>query len=181
MQTASHAQQYLLDYTLAEIKSIVFENDLDFQTLFFGNLCARGDSKKIKVFLRETIPSRMKEILNTRHHLQWYGTCLHQLLFWNKGIRAIELFSLLVEHGALFYQNIYSEFPWEQKGDLWISCIDSEMIGGRYIEEFEETYDFIQSTYQEYDAEDYDAEEDDMNKKQVNEFTFEELKQMVIA
>jgi len=162
MLTASQARSFLLDFTIDHIRLLTQQagepdDDFSIKTIYVGNLCARGDINQIKTFIRKTDPEELREILNCAPEQQWNGTCLNMLLNWNTGVKALEIFELLIEHGAEYSRDGYGFYPWQKLGSLWITPIEHVQLGDRDQDEFEET---IVTLHQMYDLEEY--EEDDL-------------------
>ena len=161
MLTISQARSFLPNLSLDQVHSVLqMENEcvdeLTVKTVYFGNLCARGDIKQIKTFIRETEPQELREVLNCAPEKQWYGTCLHMVMYWNTGVKALELFELLVEHGAEYKRDGYSSFPWGQLGSIWITPVETIQLGDRNEDEFEETRSTIRELY---NLDDYEESE----------------------
>jgi len=94
----------------------------------------------------------LKEVLNTQREEFSNGTILHIALYWHYGYKAIELFEILVQHGAEYKRNKYDEFPWEQQGKKLFVPITKKFAGKRYKNKVEyeksvETCNLIQHTY----------------------------------
>ena len=115
--------------------------------IYLGNLCARGDYKGLADFFRTHNEAENKYLLNTKCYEFYYGTLLHIVLFWNTGNAAIDLFNLLVEHGAEFKRDYYGCLPWTQHGELWIEPFGNTILGVRNQGEFEETYNYFNDHY----------------------------------
>ena len=117
MLSASQAQELLPEYNMEHVREILRmtnqpSDELTVKTAFLGYLCSRGDLEGIKSFIRETDSGELRTVLNNRLDIFLSGTCLHQVLEWNTGNRAIEIFSLLVEHGAEFHRDRGGYYPW---------------------------------------------------------------------
>jgi hypothetical protein len=140
-------------------------DDITVKALYLGNLCARGDEEKIQDFINETDPQELQEILNCSPDQQWNGTCLHVLLNWITGDKAISLFGLLVRHGATFRRDGYNSFPWQRLGSVWITPVQYTQIGERNQEEFEETSANIRRIYNFEDNNDEDDSDQDDNNR----------------
>ena len=144
MLTASQARSLLLDLNVEQVR-IIFQiegehiDDLTANALCLGNLCARGDIEQLKAFIRETEPQELREILNCAPDQQWNSTCLHMVMNWNTGTEALEMFELLVEHGAEYKRDGYDCFPWQKLASLWITPVEFIPLGDRDEGEFEET------------------------------------------
>jgi hypothetical protein len=163
--TAAQAQALLSEYSMEEVRRMFSEkSELTVTTLYFGNLCAMGDEEKIKSFIQETEPDRLRHILNHCPEEQWYGNCLHMLLFWNTGDKAISLFKLLVDHGAIEYtRNYYNVYPWQINAPSWIVPFGNVVLGNRDIDEFRDTYEAIERLFplEQYTDSDSDCNEED--------------------
>ena len=152
MIPASDAQNYLADLSIEYIRSVLQQagepyDDLTVKTLYLGNLCARGDEEKINAFIHETDIEELREVLNHGPDEQWNCTCLHMLLNWNKGDKAVTLFRLLVEHGAEYERDGYGYFPWQQLGTVWITPVEYVQLGDRNQDEFEQTCATLREMY----------------------------------
>ncbi len=111
------------------------------------HLCSKGDIYSVKDFIQSTDPTELRAILNKKLYENWDGTVLHTVLYWNTGNKAVDMFELLVEHGADPVRDYYGLFPWENKAPLWIlpfNCVDQY---GRDVDEFEETYQYLREIY----------------------------------
>jgi hypothetical protein len=142
--TASQARALLPDYTFEEIQSLLKETDeltdkLSVKSHYLGYLCAKGDLDKIKRFILQNRAGELEEIVNHRPEKQWKGTCLHMVTYWNTGDKALEIFKLLVTHGAIFYEDGYGKFPWEITGVRWLDPITMSYLGERDMNEFTST------------------------------------------
>ena len=146
--TAADAQSILPEYTIWEVRQLFpKKDDITIKALYLGNLCSRGDLEKIKGFIRETDPGQLLEILNCAPYEQWHGTCLHMLLKWNTGDKAIALFKLLVEHGAEYIRNHYDKYPWQIDSTEWTLSFAHINLGNRNCEEFRHTYETLIQMY----------------------------------
>jgi hypothetical protein len=122
---------------------------LDQKTIYLALQCARGDVEKVKSFIRETDRHELVEILNNRPTELFCGNVLHVVLFWNSDYTAVDLFDLLVQHGAEYTRNYYEECPWEQVGQVWFTMFAGpELPGKRNLADFEEVYQIIRETYE---------------------------------
>ena len=99
-----------------------------------------GDEEKIKLFIRETKAHELGDVLNCCPYEQWYGNCLHMLLFWNTGDKAITLFKLLDDHGARYIRNYYGLYPWQINASSWFVPFGNVNLGVRDKDEFRDTY-----------------------------------------
>lgn len=119
------------------------------KTMWLMYLCAMGDICSVKCFINSTEPAELREILNKKLHESWFGTVLHTVLYWNTGNRAIDLFQLLVEHGADPVRDYYETFPWENLAQLWIFPFNNldKYKYWRDANEFEETYQYLREIY----------------------------------
>ena len=152
MLTASRARSLLMNLSVEQVRLVrqiegEHIDDLTANALYLGNLCARGDMNQIKSFIRGTEIEEMREILNCAPEQQWYGTCLHMVMYWNTGAKALEMFELLVEHGAEYKRDSYGSFPWGQLGSIWITPVDNISLGPRNEDEFEETRATLREMY----------------------------------
>ena len=75
--------------------------------------------------------------------IRYDGNILHTALYWNSGKKGWDFFNLFVEQGALFIQDSYDEYPWEQIGTKWFDPLTQEDLGNRDYREFEELYNEI--------------------------------------
>jgi hypothetical protein len=116
------------------------------KTMWLVYLCSKGDIYSVKDFIQSTEPTELRAILNKKLYENWDGTVLHAVLYWNTGNNAVDLFELLVEHGADPVQDYYGFFPWENIAPLWI-CPFGGQIGERNVDEFEETYQYLREIY----------------------------------
>ena len=155
----SQIQSQLPNYTFEQVgerlnRSRVLPDEqprstLDQKTIYLGLLCARGDVEKVKSFIRETESTELVEILNNRPKELFCGNVLHVVLFWNSDHVAIDLFDLLVQHGAEYCRNYYEECPWEQVGTVWFTMFAGpEIPGKRNLTDFEEVYQIIRESYE---------------------------------
>ena len=143
--TLARAQELLCQMPLFckhEIRDILEEtafghevDDLTVDALYLGNLCARGNFKKLK------------EFLNHRPIQQWNGNCLHMVASWNTGGKAFGMFDLLIEHGANIYKNYYDNLPWGKTGSLFITPITQSTLGKKNPDEFSSTKDELCRCY----------------------------------
>lgn len=115
--------------------------------IYLGNLCVRGEYTELANFFRTHSESENKLLLNTPCYEFHYGTLLHLVLFWNTGNAAIDLFDLLVGHGAESKLDYYDCLPWTQSGESWINPFSSKILGIRKQSEFEETYKYFIDHY----------------------------------
>jgi hypothetical protein len=116
------------------------------KTMWLVYLCATGDIHSVKSFIQSTDPTELREILNTKLYENWQGTVLHTVLYWNTGNKAVDLFELLVEHGADPVRDYYEALPWENCAPLWIPPFGTQMAA-RDVGEFEETYQYLREIY----------------------------------
>lgn len=111
--------------TLSDVSEFVKENKMSQvnQTHYFAFLCSQVSVSNtlddVKEFIKDVNKTgkEMGQILNQKHDEFNGGTVLHIAVNCN-GNLGIELFELLVEHGAIFCKNYYGEYPWEQKNIL---------------------------------------------------------------
>ena len=154
MPTASQARFLLSEYTLEEVRQLnPGDDDTTIMALYLGNLCARGDLEKVEMFIQEheSYPQHLHAILNCAPYEQWYGNCLHMVMFWNTGDNAMSLFTLLASHGAEYIRNYYEVFPCQTHAPVYIAPINGVDLGYRDVAEFRDTY---QTVIQEYDLDD---------------------------
>ena len=116
--TATETRALLPDYTIGDIRSYLVKNnrasgEVYVKTIYLAHLCSKGDIETIKTFLDETNPEERVVILNECLYDQHEDTCLHVVTSWNTGDKAITLVKLLLEYGADFHENIYTQSPWE--------------------------------------------------------------------
>ena len=64
-------------------------------------------------------------------------------------------FELLLENRADPIRDYYGNFPWQQTYTKWNSPLDSVLLGERNVKEFEDTYDYLRTTY---DLDEYEDE-----------------------
>lgn len=76
-------------------------------------------------------------------------TCLHILLTWNTGDKAISLFQLLVENGGKYIRDNKGFFPWHKISSTWITPIEFIKLGERNHLEFEETLTILPTMYKQ--------------------------------
>jgi hypothetical protein len=119
------------------------------KTMWLMHLCSKGDIYSVKDFIQSTDPTELRAILNKKLYENWDGTVLHTVLYWNTGNKAVDLFQLLVEHGADPVRDYYGVFPWENLSPLWILPFNSIDQYGRDVDEFEETYQYLREIYGE--------------------------------
>jgi len=146
--TAAYAQSILPQYTIWEVRQLFPKKDnITINALYLGNLCAQGDAEKIDVFIREHETKELRKILNCAPYEQWHGTCLHMLLKWNTGDKAIALFKLLVAHGAEYIRNHYNKYPWQIDSKEWTFSFAHINLGDRNCDEFRHTYETLIAMY----------------------------------
>jgi hypothetical protein len=75
-------------------------------------LVAQGDIEAVKAVMRVTDREKMVAALNQPINGD-NDSLLHTVLRTLTNHQAIDLFCLLVEHGAEYYRNSRGEFPWE--------------------------------------------------------------------
>ena len=110
-------------------------------TLELAQLIALGSERRIKAFIKKTRPDDLKRILNDYLPQFGYIDCLHMLLYWHTGEKAISLFGLFVEHGAEYHVNENGDYP-------WFTPIEGDMLEGtRNYEDFRDTYQRLISIY----------------------------------
>lgn len=150
--TSAQAREMLPDYTFDVICVLARRNgyprdEIIEKTLWLGHLCMTGNISAVKEYLATLDVDEKPKILNKKLHTFYEGTILHQTLYWNSGNTAIDLFQLLVEHGAEPCLDYYEKYPWNQGGVLWIPMFENQ-IGARDVEEFEESYSFLREIYE---------------------------------
>ena len=148
MTTASKARSVLYDYTLEQVRcsepdEISESDEITIKALYLGNLCARGDLKKVEMFIQEheSYPQHLHAILNCAP--EDHGNCLHMVMYWNTGDNAIALFSLLYAHGAEYIRNYDKVFPCQIHAPFYIAPINGQLLGIRNIAEFFHTYETL--------------------------------------
>jgi ankyrin repeat protein len=146
--TATRARDMIPDYTKEKLTSL-FEgvtkqkiSSLLENMIWINYLCARGDVLGVKKFLDSKKKEELKVILNKKLSSIFNETVLHTVLYWNSGQSAMELFSMLLENGALISANTNGELPWQVKSDTWISPFGTK-FGIRDNSEFEHTNCYI--------------------------------------
>jgi hypothetical protein len=112
-------------------------------------LCAKGDMNRVKDFIQTADSSELRDILNKKLWDNYDGTVLNAILYWNSGNKALDLFELMVEHGADPVRDYYGNFPWENVAPLWVLPFGGGRIGERDMNEFEETYQYLREIYGE--------------------------------
>ena len=155
MPSSVETQQLLTNYTLEDFSCKAKRSLIDQKTLYLGNLCARGDIESIISFMNTTEQDELTEILNTGVYEFYFGTVLHVALYWNSGEKCIQLFELLLENRAEPIRDYYGNFPWQQTYTKWNSPLDSVLLGERNVKEFEDTYNYLRTTY---DLDEYEDE-----------------------
>ena len=169
MPTAFQARSLLSEYSLDEVRKLYpGEDDTTIMALYLGNLCARGDFKKVEMFIQEheSYPQHLHAILNCAPYDQWHGNCLHMVMYWNTGDNAMSLFTLLASHGAEYIRNYYEVFPCQIHAPMYVAPINGVDLGCRFIVEFQDTYQTLILQYGLDDSEtpltdEVDVEEDD--------------------
>jgi len=152
--TSEQARAMIPDYTQHDIcvqlrRSGGESGVLAEKTMWLVYLCAKGDIYSVKDFIQSTELTELRAILNKKLYENWDGTVLHTVLYWNTGNKAVDLFQLLIEHGADPVRDYYGVFPWENKAPLWILPFNSIDRYGRDVDEFEETYQYLCEIYGE--------------------------------
>ena len=117
------------------------------KTMWLVYLCAKGDINCVVEFIQSTNPDELRGILNKKLSDNYDGTVLNTVLYWNTGNKAVDLFELLVEHGADPVKDYYGNFPWENTAPLWVVPFGVGQIGYRDMDEFEETYQYLRNIY----------------------------------
>ena len=150
--TSAQAREMLPDYFYHDIFILARRNgyvqdEIAEKTLWLGHLCMKGDIAAVKEYLTIINIDEKPKILNRQLHEFFDGTVLHQTLYWNSGNTAIDLFQLLVEHGAEPCLDGYEQYPWTTDGSLWIPLFETA-IGERDSEEFQESNDFLREVYE---------------------------------
>jgi hypothetical protein len=153
---ANPFQEQLHPYSFDEIRELLIDlgeqhDDLHTNVVYLGYMCSRGVINDVSEFLEthhEVINGdSIHDILNFKSPLFYYGTVLHEALYWNKDQIGLDLFDMLVSHGAQFKRNHYNEFPWQQYGLNW-SALHGDVIGVRNPDEFVSFYEELIETYQ---------------------------------
>jgi hypothetical protein len=150
--TSEQARAMIPDYTQHDICVELRRRGMDSgqlaeKTMWLVYLCSKGDIYSVKDFIQSTDTDELRTILNNKLFENWDGTVLHTVLYWNTGNKAVDLFELLVEHGADPVRDYYGLFPWENNAPLWILPLGSGQIGDRDMGEFEETYQYLRNIY----------------------------------
>jgi hypothetical protein len=144
-------------YSIYDIENMLLEQGRympqDVNLFYLGYLCCQGDYASIVVFLQTLEDEEKRIILNEKPYDFYEGTVLHVLLYWNYGNNAINIFDLLVEHGAEFTRDYYGELPWEQQGATWLCEWQvketRDYLRRRYGEDADATLQEAQATLQE--------------------------------
>lgn len=89
--------------------------------LYTNYLVARGVEDEVRAFLDAQSVERQHELVNTPDMGVWDGNTLHSCAYWLTGDAAISMYRLLLERGATPRKDYYDDYPWEVKGQLWIS------------------------------------------------------------
>jgi hypothetical protein len=112
---------------------------------YLAQHCCRGDYDRIFDFIQNVNDhEELVKLLNDNDNTDLYcGTVLHLVLYWNIGDEAIKLYNLLVKYGAEPSRDCYNQFPWDQKGTVWIPPSALNPIGWRDMDEFGATYESI--------------------------------------
>ena len=134
--TSAEAQALLPEYTRKDVQDT---DELSVKAQYLGYLCAKGDIDKIKRFVLQNRAGELEDIVNHRPKSQQSRTCLHMVMYWNTGAKALEMFNLLVTHGAIFYKDDNNKFPWEIVELSWVTPISLSYLGQRDVEEFQTT------------------------------------------
>jgi hypothetical protein len=110
-------------YSIYDIENALLQqghySDKNVKLFYLGYLCCQGDYASIAVFLQTLDDDEKRIILNETPYDFYEGTVLHVLLYWNSGNSAINIFDMLVEHGAEFVRDYYGNLPWEQGCAYW--------------------------------------------------------------
>ena len=117
------------------------------KTMWLVYLCAKGDINRVVEFIESTNHDELRGILNKKLSDNYDGTVLNTVLYWNTGNKALDLFELLVEHGADPVRDYYGNFPWENTAPLWVVPFGVSQIGYRNMDVFEETYQYLCDIY----------------------------------
>ena len=118
------------------------------KTMWLVYLCSKCDTNAIKDFIQSTHPDELRTILNTKLSENWDGTVLHAVCYWNNSNKAVNLFELLVEHGADPVRDYYGLFPWENNAPKWVVPFSDDYIGNRDPDAFREMYDYLRYIYE---------------------------------
>lgn len=142
--TAEQAQQILQPLSFEEVHQHFTEN---IDVIYLGYLCARGKVREVTAFL-DQLGDTARDVINMRHEDFQQGTVLHVALYWNSGRVGRELFDLLYNYEAEYYENSYGQFPWEQRTEsIWIDPMDDKVLGMRDGTEFIQLYNEICIAY----------------------------------
>lgn len=135
--------QLVLQHQLADDRSV--------QIITLGYMIASGRVNDVVSYL-EQLGEHATDIINARHEWFYHGTCLHMALFYNSGAVGHHLFTILLNHGALFYLDYYHSFPWQQLGFgntlTWIHPITRQYLGERSDDEFINFYEQLVDLYE---------------------------------
>jgi hypothetical protein len=127
---------------------LIEQSSFGHPTLELAQLIALGSERRIKAFIKKTRPDDLKRILNDYLPQFGYIDCLHMLLYWHTGEKAISLFGLFVEHGAEYHVNENGVYPWRNGECRWFTPIEGDMLeGARNYEDFRYTYQRLISMY----------------------------------
>jgi hypothetical protein len=118
------------------------------KTMWLVYLCSKCDTNSVKEFIQSTHPNELRTILNTKLSENWDGTVLHAVCYWNNSNKAVNLFELLVEHGADPVRDYYGLFPWENNAPKWVVPFGTDYIGNRDPDAFEEMYNYLRYIYE---------------------------------
>jgi len=118
------------------------------KTMWLVYLCSKCDTSGVKEFIQSTHPDELRTILNTKLKENWEGTVLHAVCYWNTSNKAVNLFELLVEHGADPVRDYYGVLPWENTAPGWVIPFGSGWIGNRDPDAFKEMYDYLRYIYE---------------------------------
>ena len=120
----------------------VSKDSVDFTKhhLWLGYQCCRGQLDEVLEFLMNCEEKRRKRYLNERSSEFWNGNLLHLLLYWNTGSRAFDMYIKLRELGAMFIENMYEYYPWENQTLFWTAPTLRKMYGARDYHEFTRLY-----------------------------------------
>ena len=118
------------------------------KTMWLVYLCSKCDTNSVKEFIHSIHPDELRTILNTKLSENWDGTVLHAVCYWNTSNKAVNLFELLVEHGADPVRDYYGLFPWENNAPKWVVPFGTDYIGNRDPDAFEEMYNYLRYIYE---------------------------------
>jgi len=111
--------------------------------LWLGYLCCRGKFDEVLSIIRNTNEPRRSRYVNERSNEFWSGNLLHIVLYWNTDERAFEMYKTLRELGADPIEDMYGNYPWENKARIWTAPTLRNIFGNRYQSEFDDLYEKI--------------------------------------